>query len=185
MVFQSEADAQEKVVALLKEERNIKSVKVLSAGLGSRANFLRELLDRHKQLHLQIVACFGNKSPNPDKLDREKLGPSQFDVITNRLDQDTSARLEVYGSLNTPSFRCVLLSDSHGPRYGIVGWYTYHERNTEIIGRRNPQIFVDRTTELGFALLRFAERIWGNYATAKEANVLWPLGNTRKDQNAE
>ena len=174
LVIGSEEEAQEKVRLILKEDTSIKSVKVLSAGLRSRANFLRALLELPRRLNVEIVACFGQGSPNPDKLDREQFGPAHFGVITHRLDQETSSRLKIYGSFNTPSLRCVLLYDSHGPRYGIIGWYTYHKKNNEIVGCHNVQFLVDRTTEFGFTLLRFAERIYGSYVAPEEANIFWP-----------
>jgi len=133
LVIESEEEAQEKIRALLKEDNSIKSIKVLSAGLSSRARFLRALLEDNSKLKLEIVACFGEGSPNPDKLDREQFGPTHCKVITHRLIQDESSRLKIYKSLNTPSFRCILLLDSHGPRYGIVGWYTYHKKIPKLL----------------------------------------------------
>jgi hypothetical protein len=180
LVIGSEEEAQEKIRSLLKEDTGIKSIKVLSAGLRSRAGFLRALLEIPRKLNLEIVACFGKESPNPDKLDRDTLGPTHFEVITHRLDQDEKSRLKIYGSLNTPSFRCILLSDSRGPRYAFIGWYTYYGKNTKITGRRNVQIFVDRTTEIGAALLHFTEEKYKIYASEQEANILWPQSEVTK-----
>lgn len=185
MVIGSEEEAQEKIRSLLEEDTSIKYVKVLSAGLSSRASFLRGLLELPRGLDLEIVACFGEGSPNPDELDRERLGPAHFDVIAHRLDQDKASRLKIYRSLNTPSFRCILLSDSRGPRYGFVGWYTYHKRNTEIIGRHNVQIFVDRTSEAGFDLLHFAEKMHQCYASEQEAIILFPESKESRHENSE
>lgn len=178
LVIGSEEEAQEKVRSLLQEDTAVKSIKVLSAGLRARAGFLRGLLEQHSRLNLEIVTCFGEGSPNPDEWDRKELGPSNFKVITevrgSLSSEDMRSRLKIYNSFNTPSFRCILLSDSRGPRYGFIGWYTYYERNTRIVGRRNVQIFVDRTTETGVDLLHFAERMYQCYANEQEANILFP-----------
>jgi len=173
-VFGSEGEVQEKVRFLLKEDTSIKFVKILSAGLSSRAAFLRVLLEVQKRLNVEIIACFGHQSPNPDQLDREKLGPANFDVITNRLKPDEMERLKIRGSLNAPSVRLILLSDSRGPRYAFLGWYTYHKKNTHIVGRQNVQIFADRTTELGVDLLHFAEKMFQRYSSDEESVTLFP-----------
>lgn len=169
----------------MEDNTNIKSIKVLSAGLRSRAGFLRALLELPRKLNLEIVECFGEA--NPDKLDREKFGPAYFDVVTHRLDQDAASRLKIYNSFNTPSFRCILLSDSHGPHYGILGWYTYHEKNTQMIGRRNIQIFVDRSTDAGFVLLNFADKMFQKYANEKEGVIIWPNNQdiVSKNENSD
>lgn len=106
-------------------------------------------------------------------------------MITHRLDQDKVSRLKIYGTLNTPSFRCILLSDSRGPRYGFVGWYTYQKKNTQIVGRHNVQIFVDRTTEAGFDLLHFAEKMHQYYTSEQEAIILFPENKESRHENAE
>ncbi|MBI5194849.1 MAG: hypothetical protein HZA10_00840 [Nitrospirae bacterium] len=176
----SEEEAQEKVRYLLKEDTAIKSINVLSAGLSSRSSFLRELIESHRKYKIEIITCFSERSPNPDPRDREKLGPAMYYKIIHDLEldvPDVESRLKIYRSHNTPSFRCILLADSRGPRYGIVGWYTYYDRNTKIAGRRNIQIFVDRTTETGVALLHFAEKKFQEYTSNQEAEILWP---TRK-----
>lgn len=176
----SEEEAQEKVRTLLKEDTSIKSINVLSAGLSSRAPFLRELLESHRKYKMEIITCFGEGSPNPDPRDREKLGPAMYYKVIHDLEKDVpdaESRLKIYRSHNIPSFRCILLSDSHGPRYGIVGWYTYYDRNTKIAGRRNVQIFVDRTTETGVALLHFTEKKFQEYTSKHEAEILWPTKN--------
>lgn len=170
----SEEDAQQKILAALQEDPAISSVKVLSAGLRARASFLRTLLEMPRNLNLEVVACFGAGSPNPDELDRETLGPAGFEILTHRLENGASARLRVLCSHNTPSFRCILLYDGAGARCGVLGWYTYRGRNTQITGRRNVQVFVDRTTEVGNDLLRFAERTHMFYMSENEADVLFP-----------
>jgi hypothetical protein len=173
-IIGSEEEAQRKIKSILDQNRSIDSVKVLSAGLGSRASFFRSLLEQHKGVKIEIVACFGKESPNPDNLDRLKLGPAQFNVLTNRPTDEVRKHLEIFNSYNTPSFRCILLSDSHGPHSGILGWYTYHKQNKELVGRRNMQIYVSRSTETGFILLNFAEKMFGNYANESEAKLIWP-----------
>jgi hypothetical protein len=175
LAFGSETEAQEKIRALLKEDSTIKSVKILSAGLSSRAQFLRDLIEKFSKSRFEIVACFGKGSPNPDELDRENLGPTQFNIITHRLKPDEEARLKIYESFNIPSFRCILLSDSRGPRYGFVGWYTYQNRSKNIVGRSNIQIFADRTTDLGVDLLHFSEKMFKYYSSEEESKILFPL----------
>lgn len=56
LVIGSEEEAQEKIRSLLEEDTSIKYVKVLSAGLSSRASFLRGLLEQSRRLNLEIVA---------------------------------------------------------------------------------------------------------------------------------
>lgn len=172
MAYGTEEEVREKVRSLLYEDNAIIGIKVLSAGLRSRADFLRHLLELPRGLRVDVIACFG--SANPDDLDREKFGPTHFDVLTHRLKEDEKSRLNVYQSFNRPSFRCVLLLDSTGPRYGFVGWYTYYHKDTRLTGRRNIQILLDRSTETGVALLRFAEEMFKKYSSDDEASVIFP-----------
>lgn len=179
----SEEEAQDKLRTILRENSSIKCIKILSAGLKSRANFLRDTLEKYKNINLEIIACFGEKSPNPDKWDREKIGPSHFEVITERISDEERKRIKIFTSFNRPSFRCVLLYDSRGPNCGLVGWYTYYERDTKITGRRNVQIFVDKTTETGVDLLHFAEKMFTTYASEKESYILFPQNEKEQGNN--
>ncbi len=172
----NEEEAQEKVRNILKDDRSIKSVKVLSAGLSSRASFLLSILENFPSLHLEIIACFGQGSANPDKMDAGTLGNSNYLKLTHNLkDKDEEKkRLKIAKSLNIPSFRCLLLSDSCGVKYAFIGWYTYSSGNNHIHGRTNVQIFVDRQTEVGVSLLQFAEKQYRESTKAEEIKILFP-----------
>ncbi len=157
---------------LIDRDKTIKKVWVLSAGMGSRSSFLRHLLEHQAKLEVNVVACFGGA--NPDPLDREKIGPAQFEVLTNRLEPETSARLRVFQSANAPSFRCILLSSQNAARAAFISWYTYHKGNTRIHGRKNLQLFVDSSSVLGLELLSFAERKVQEAVGDEGTEQLWP-----------
>jgi hypothetical protein len=127
-----------------------------------------------RKLDIEIIACFGKNSPNPDKLDRNEFGPKSFKYIIHRLPKELQSRLKIFRSFNTPSLRCIMLFDNHGPRYGFIGWYTYSNCNRHIVGRNNVQIFVDRTTDIGLALLRFTEETYNKICKENEVECLWP-----------
>jgi hypothetical protein len=164
--------AKRRISELIEEDENIVSVKVLSAGLRTRADFMRSLLEHPRKMEVSIVACFSEA--NPDDLDREKYGPPHFSVLTHRLEAEEASRLKVYQSFNTPSVRCVVLSSATGPRHAFLGWYTYSNRNKHIQGRRNVQFQVDGTTAFGIDMLHFANNAFEKHRDDSEAELIWP-----------
>lgn len=168
----SEQEEQQQIYDLIEKDSSISRIHVLSAGLRSRAAFLRSLLEKHDRLQLSIVASFGQA--NPDKLDREKFGPVQVEILTNRLNPHEEKRIAIRQSYNAPSLRLVILASPKGPRYAILGWYTYYDQNTKIIGRRNLQLLVDWRSQIGTETLRFAEKMFDFYSTDEESMAIFP-----------
>lgn len=164
-----------KIRELIDEHKDIRTVLVLSAGLRSRADLLRSLLEHPSRLQVKVVACFSEA--NPDELDRTRFGPAHYEVLTNRLSADEASRLQIYQSHNSPSVRgrtCRCLSirpRSSASRCSasrpVLSSARPTPRNPTSSGRRRRHLMIDRLRDADERALReILPRLIGDPAPA-------------------
>lgn len=178
LVYDNDREAQEIINSHLREDNSIRTIKIISAGLGTRYDLVKNILKKHQNISIELVACFGEGHPNHDATDCLDIGPNKFQLIDERLKEqvpDAEKRLKIYNSFNSPSLRVLILCDKYGPKYGQLSWYRFYDRNTKITGESNKQFYVFRNTEFGFPLLKFAEEMFNEYSSIKESEKIWPI----------
>lgn len=179
--LQDEIEAQNKIHQILENDSSIVRINVISAGINTRAQFLRNILEKKKQIKIEIVASFNDA--NPDKLSRD-FGKQSIEVLTHRLLPEQNDRIIIHQSHNTPSIRSIILSTKEGPRYAFTSWYTYYGSNSKIEGKRNLQFFVDWKSSLGIELLHFLNNQFNRLKQKEESFQLFPENLNTETINA-
>jgi hypothetical protein len=151
VVYTDEIDAQAKIFEVT-GSRRIESATILSAGLSSR----RALVTRLVQAGVTVKVLAQDPKTSVDRSDARRT----LDTI-ELIKMDCASlqgHLELYFHEDLASLRAVVLRErSNGVKHAFVGWYTYRESNSQVIGSSHPTLYFDTRQDGGRSVIDWIE----------------------------
>ena len=152
-IFIEEIDAVNRLFKVV-EEKRVRKVRILSAGLGSRFVMIEQLIK--DGVSVQVLAQDPSTAIDTRDASNTIIVVQQLLNIAHLENSNCLFRLNV----NVATVRAVLLYEPNDrARHLFIGWYTYGHRNTQLYGSHNPTLYVSSDSVSGRRLCDWVERL--------------------------